>query len=120
MSYQKMSVRDLVLEIGTEEIPSGYFDHIHDILSSKSDSPIDGLFTSKNISVGSINSYSTPRRIILHIEDIPISQDIKLMGHLCMLPMMKIKAQQSTTSLFKKVCMQNFPVLITQRMKEYQ
>ena len=58
MSYQKMSVRDLVLEIGTEEIPSGYFDHIHDILSSKSDSPIKGLFESKNISVGSISSYS--------------------------------------------------------------
>ena len=75
-----MSVSNLVLEIGVEEIPSGYFNHIHDILSSKSDSPIRGLFESNNISAGSISSYSTPRRIILHIEDIPTSQDIKIDG----------------------------------------
>ncbi|NQT95436.1 MAG: glycine--tRNA ligase subunit beta, partial [Candidatus Omnitrophica bacterium] len=75
-----MSTENLLLEIGTEEIPSGYFNHILDMLSCKKESPVRALFEAQNIRVDKVSSYSTPRRIILHCEDIPINQNIVIEG----------------------------------------
>ena len=75
-----MSTQDLLLEIGTEEIPSGYFDHILELLSCSEKSSIRGLFEAKNISLQQVLSYSTPRRLILYIKDIPLTQDVSVLG----------------------------------------
>jgi len=75
-----MSTDNLLLEIGTEEIPSGYFGHILDMLSSKDDSPVRMHLESHNIKVNKVSSFSTPRRIILLVEDIPFTQDVEIEG----------------------------------------
>ncbi len=75
-----MNTQDLLLEIGTEEIPSGYFNHILDLLSCREEGSIRGLFAAKNINLHKAFSYSTPRRIVLHIKDIPVVQDISMLG----------------------------------------
>lgn len=75
-----MDRADLLLEIGTEEIPSGYFKHILALLSFKEGGPIKELFESQHIGVDNAFCYSTPRRIILYIKDIPTHQDIVIEG----------------------------------------
>jgi len=75
-----MSTNNLLLEIGTEEIPSGYFDHLLSILSSADDGVVKTCFDAHGINIGKVSSYSTPRRIILYVEDIPIAQDLKIEG----------------------------------------
>ena len=68
------------MEIGTEEIPSGYFNHILDLLSCREKSGIKALFEAQNITLHKVFSYSTPRRLVLHIKDIPVAQDISVLG----------------------------------------
>jgi glycyl-tRNA synthetase beta chain len=75
-----MKTQDLLLEIGTEDIPSGYFNHILDLLSCGEEGSIRGLFAAQNINLHKVFSYSTPRRIILYIKDIPAAQDISVLG----------------------------------------
>lgn len=75
-----MDVADLLLEIGTEEIPSGYFKHILGLLSFKESPVVKELFQARQIKVDNTYCYSTPRRIILHIKDIPTQQDIVVEG----------------------------------------
>ena len=75
-----MSTQNLLLEIGTEEIPSGYFDHVLDLLSCRKKGSIRGLFEAQYINPHKVFSYSTPRRLILYIKDIPIAQDISVLG----------------------------------------
>lgn len=75
-----MSTQDLLLEIGTEEIPSGYFGHILDVLSCREGSPVRRLFEAQNIIFYKSFCYTTPRRIILHVKDIPLTQDLVING----------------------------------------
>jgi len=75
-----MSTQDLLLEIGTEEIPSGYFNHVMALLSCREEGGIRRLFAAQNINLHKVFSYSTPRRLILHVKDIPAAQDISILG----------------------------------------
>ncbi len=62
---------DFILEIGTEEIPSGYI--LGGLAQLKE---ATGQMLDKNrISYGSINTYGTPRRIVLIVEDIAEKQE---------------------------------------------
>ncbi|MFH1868589.1 MAG: glycine--tRNA ligase subunit beta [Candidatus Omnitrophota bacterium] len=75
-----MKTANLLLEIGTEEIPSGYFSHILDMLSCGQGSPVKELFDARNIMIGSARAYSTPRRIVLCVDDIPLCQNVNIDG----------------------------------------
>ena len=75
-----MSTQDLLMEIGTEEMPSGYFSHVLELLSCRDKGAIRGLFEAQNISMHQVFSYSTPRRLILYIKDIPVTQDVSILG----------------------------------------
>jgi len=76
----KEQTADLLLEIGTEEIPSGYFKGVLGYLSGGRETGIRQLFESRNISFTSISCYTTPRRIILYIKGIPTYQDMVIVG----------------------------------------
>ena len=77
-----MKKADLLFEIGTEEIPSGYFKRVMDLLSGKGRKPLLDLFSRHKIEIEpeKLFSYCTPRRIILHIKDIPLHQDMVIDG----------------------------------------
>jgi len=75
-----MNTVNLLLEIGTEEIPSGYFNHILDMLSCRKGGIIYNLFDSQNIRIDKASCYSTPRRIIFYAEEIPTHQDVTIEG----------------------------------------
>lgn len=75
-----METKDLLLEIGTEEIPSGYFKHILALLSFGEGGVIKELFEARQIKADCAFCYSTPRRIILYIKDIPTHQDVVIEG----------------------------------------
>jgi len=75
-----MSTTDLIFEIGTEELPSGDLDAAIERLSFKEGSAISVLFQSHNIKFNKAFTYSTPRRLILHVKDIPLTQDILVQG----------------------------------------
>jgi glycyl-tRNA synthetase beta chain len=78
-----MSTTNFVLEIATEELPAADLDSALEALSLKEGSPIAGLFQSRNIKFNKAYSYSTPRRLILHLEDVPLTQDMLLEGPPC-------------------------------------
>ncbi|NQT90505.1 MAG: glycine--tRNA ligase subunit beta [Candidatus Omnitrophica bacterium] len=96
-----METRDLILEIGTEEIPSGYFAHILDLLSFKEGS-IKEIFEAEHIRIEGAASYSTPRRIILMLKDIPISQDMVIDGPPTRVAYDKAKAPTKALEAFIK------------------
>ena len=75
-----MSTTDLIFEIGTEELPSGDLDTAIETLSFKEGSVINALFQSHNIKFNRAFAYSTPRRLILHVKDIPLTQDVLVEG----------------------------------------
>jgi glycyl-tRNA synthetase beta chain len=75
-----MSTTDLVFEIGTEELPAADLDSAKEALSLKDGSSMAVLFQSHNIKFNNAYSYSTPRRLILHVKDIPLTQDILVQG----------------------------------------
>lgn len=56
--------RDLLFEIGTEEIPAHFMPGILKEIKEKT----QNLFSDLNIDYENINSYGTPRRIVLYIE----------------------------------------------------
>ncbi|MDD5504162.1 MAG: glycine--tRNA ligase subunit beta [Candidatus Omnitrophica bacterium] len=75
-----MSTTDLILEIGTEELPSHDLDAALESLAFRKGSPIEALFLSNNIKYSKASAYATPRRLILHISDIPLCQDMLIEG----------------------------------------
>jgi glycyl-tRNA synthetase beta chain len=75
-----MSTTDLIFEIGTEELPSADLDSALEALSFKQDSAITMLFESNNIKFNKAFAYSTPRRLILHVKDVPLMQDLLIEG----------------------------------------
>jgi glycyl-tRNA synthetase beta chain len=75
-----MSTRNLIFEIGTEELPAAYLDIAADALSFKQGSAISALFESCNLKFDKAYVYVTPRRLILNIKDIPLAQDITIEG----------------------------------------
>ncbi len=75
-----MSTKNLIFEIGTEELPAAYLDIAVDALSFKQGSAISALFESYNVKFDKAYAYATPRRLILNIKDIPLTQDITIEG----------------------------------------
>ncbi|MFA5069389.1 MAG: glycine--tRNA ligase subunit beta [Candidatus Omnitrophota bacterium] len=75
-----MSTTELIFEIGTEELPSHDIDAALEALAFKKGSPIENLFLSNNIKFNKTYAYATPRRLILHMSDIPLCQDIVIEG----------------------------------------
>ncbi len=61
-----MSKKDLLLEIGTEEIPARF---MADTLQQMEEIA-SNLFQLKRINIGSIKTYGTPRRLVLFIEGV--------------------------------------------------
>jgi glycyl-tRNA synthetase beta chain len=67
-----------ILEIGTEEIPAVYIDNILKNMKSNA----ENILNQYHIDFNNIQTFSTPRRLIVYIEDIAdrqkdISQKIK-------------------------------------------
>ncbi|MFH1645492.1 MAG: glycine--tRNA ligase subunit beta [Candidatus Omnitrophota bacterium] len=77
-----MKKSDLLFEIGTEEIPSGYFNRVMDLLSGDNKNTLLEVFSKNKIEIEpeKVSSYCTPRRIILFIKDIPLHQDMIIEG----------------------------------------
>jgi glycyl-tRNA synthetase beta chain len=75
-----MSTRNLIFEIGTEELPAAYLDIAIDALSFKQGSAISALFESYNVKFDKAYAHAAPRRLILNIKDIPLTQDITIEG----------------------------------------
>ncbi len=66
--------KDLLLEIGTEEIPAGFMNHTFKQLEDLADE----LFTNNRIEIGKAKATGTPRRLVLYIEDAVAEQaDLK-------------------------------------------
>ncbi len=61
-----MSVRDFLLEIGTEEIPARFMPGILENLQKKSAAWLENL----HIAYEELTTYGTPRRIVLHIKNL--------------------------------------------------
>jgi len=59
-------MESLLLEIGTEEIPAGYIEPALDALSSK----LLEQLTRKRIEYGKAETYATPRRLAVKVEDV--------------------------------------------------
>ena len=66
-----MEKSDLLIEIGTEEIPSRFIPSAIQFLSTKF---TDGLKKEK-LNYGKIKSFSTPRRLAIKVDSIPIKQE---------------------------------------------
>ncbi len=62
--------KDLLLEIGVEELPADYMSTIIPQLKDRAKEK----FAEKRIMVGNINVYATPRRLIIHGQDIALKQ----------------------------------------------
>lgn len=71
MKNKENAMKDFLLEIGCEEIPAGYLPPAENQLRSLIES---GLKESR-IGFGSIRSFSTPVRIVVHVEDITARQE---------------------------------------------
>lgn len=65
--------KDLLLEIGTEEMPAGDMDRIRNNFSQLAQE----RFTEKRLKYEDISVYSTPRRLTLFIDDLAEKQDDK-------------------------------------------
>ena len=63
--------KDLILEIGTEEIPASYLPPALEQIKQLAEKEL----SAQRIPFGEINSYATPRRIVLHIADVAGSQE---------------------------------------------
>ncbi len=61
----EMESKDFVLEIGTEELPPSV------VLKAREPFLVDTLFGSAELATGKRHVYTTPRRIIIHIENLP-------------------------------------------------
>ncbi|MDO8735440.1 MAG: glycine--tRNA ligase subunit beta, partial [Elusimicrobiota bacterium] len=72
-------LNDILLEIGTEEIPAGYLPFIIEQLKTISESELK----SARLSYKNINVWATPRRLILYVEDVAgqqISTETEIYG----------------------------------------
>ncbi len=65
-----MNTQDFLLEIGTEEIPAKFMNPALNQLKALSKK----IFDDKRISYGSIESYGTPRRLVLYVKDLAEEQ----------------------------------------------
>ena len=69
--------KDLLLEIGCEELPAGYILPVLEGMRGQ----IEDSLKRNLISIGKIKTYGTPRRLILHIKDVALRQnDIVISG----------------------------------------
>jgi len=75
-----MSTRDLIFEIGTEELPSADIDSAIFALTLDRQGPVKSLFESCNIKYDEAYAYASPRRIILFLKDVPLTQDAVIQG----------------------------------------
>jgi glycyl-tRNA synthetase beta chain len=79
-TLKPMSTTDLIFEIGTEELPVRDLDSAKEAMSLRDGSPLSALFQSNNIKFSNAYFYSTPRRLILYVKDIPLMQDVLVQG----------------------------------------
>ncbi len=63
-------MNDLLLEIGTEEIPAGYIQPALNALSAK----LTQKLADARISHGAVETYGTPRRLVIRIDDVALRQ----------------------------------------------
>lgn len=63
--------RDLILEIGTEEIPASYLPPALAQIKQLAEKEL----STQRVPFGEISSYATPRRIVVHITDVSESQE---------------------------------------------
>jgi glycyl-tRNA synthetase beta chain len=77
---QPMSTTNLIFEIGTEELPVRDLVSAKEAMSLKEGSSLLALFQSNNIKFSNAYCYTTPRRLILYVEDIPFTQDVSVQG----------------------------------------
>ncbi len=64
------SSRDLLVEIGTEELPPKALRRMRDALQTS----LDSLLDENRLAHGSSHAYATPRRLALLIRDVPVTQ----------------------------------------------
>ncbi|MEN8204702.1 MAG: glycine--tRNA ligase subunit beta [Pseudomonadota bacterium] len=64
------ATRDLLIEIGTEELPPGALGHMRDALQSLLDTQLD----ENGLAHGDSHAYATPRRLAVVIRDVPVAQ----------------------------------------------
>ena len=62
--------KDLLFEIGTEEIPSGYMVSALNDLETQA----RGIFKDQRIACSGVRTYGTPRRLTLYVERLEESQ----------------------------------------------
>jgi len=62
--------KELLFEIGTEEIPSGYMAAALKDLEAQA----HGIFRDQRIACSGIRTYGTPRRLTLHVERLQETQ----------------------------------------------
>ena len=65
-----MSSRDLLIEIGTEELPPKALGRMRDALQSS----LLSLLEENGLAHGDSRAYATPRRLAVVIRDVPIAQ----------------------------------------------
>jgi len=63
--------RDLILEIGTEEIPASYLPPALDQIRQLAEKELNA----RRVPFGKIQAYATPRRIVLHVTDVALAQE---------------------------------------------
>lgn len=63
--------KELILEIGTEEIPAGFLDYAVKDLEALAKKALD----ENSLVFESIESYGTPRRLTLRVEGLPEKQE---------------------------------------------
>ena len=66
-----MSSRDLLFEIGTEEIPAGFMSRIIPELKEMAEADLAEL----RLAFGDVRVMGTPRRIVLYVEDLTERQE---------------------------------------------
>jgi glycyl-tRNA synthetase beta chain len=64
------STRDLLVEIGTEELPPGALRRMRDALQTS----LDTLLDENHLAHGSSHAYAAPRRLAVIVRDVPVSQ----------------------------------------------
>ena len=64
------TARDLLIEIGTEELPPKALRRMRDALQAS----LDTLLDENRLAHGSSHAYATPRRLALLIRDVPVAQ----------------------------------------------
>jgi glycyl-tRNA synthetase beta chain len=63
--------KDLLLEIGTEEIPAGFLTKAREDLKSLAEK----LFSDERLAYTAVETFATPRRLILHVEGLAEEQE---------------------------------------------